>query len=162
MVSLKSVTQGKKIMKKAKLFAVTLMMVGGVAQLMADATSLTMESREKILRLSDFDERMMNDFFEGKMSYFILECPEGVSLPFKLDLKGEFFVLESALTAQPSLKFMKTCYVRCEGKENFLFSADLKTWKGFSEFFTGAITVSLGQENEEPVAGLQIELNQKN
>lgn len=159
MVSLKSDTQGE-IVKNA-LFAVTWMMVSGASQLMADATSLTTESREKILRLSDFDERMMNDFSEGKMSHFILECSEGVSIPFKFDLKGEFFVLESALMAQPSLKFMKTCYVRCEEKENFLFSADLKAWKGFSEFFTGAITVSLATDNEEPVAGLQIELNQK-
>jgi hypothetical protein len=140
----------------------TLMMVSGAAQLMADATtSVVTESRETILRLSDLDDRMMNDFSEGKMSHFILECPEGVSIPFKLDLKGEFLVLESALMAQLSLKILKTCYVRCEEKENFLFSTDLKAWKGFSEFFTGAITVSLGQENDEPVAGLQIELNQK-
>ncbi len=152
-------TQGE-IMKNAKLIAMAMMMFGGAAPLMADA-SLATESQSQILRIVDLDEQMINDFSEGKMSHFILECPEGVSIPLTLNLLGEFFVLEPSLMAQPTLKLLKTCYVRCVEKENFLFSTDLKTWKGFSEFFTGTLTVSLSQENDEPVAGLQIELNQR-
>jgi len=82
-------------------------------------------------------------------------------MPFKLALKGEFLGLESTQSASLYLNVLKTCYVRCEEKENFLFSTDLQTWKDFSEFFTGSLNVSVQAENGGPIAGLQFELNQR-
>ncbi len=44
--------------------------------------------------------------------------------------------IELASTTSLQLNVLKTCYVRCLEKENFLFSSDLTDWKGFLEFFS--------------------------
>ena len=77
----------------------------------------------------------------------------------KMILLGEFLALESENTTPLNLKILKTCYIRCEEKENFLFSTDLQEWKEFSEFFTGRIGVSVKAENDRTIAGLELELN---
>ncbi len=149
-------------MKNAKLLGCMLMVVAGSAQLIAAPTLKATEwSQNQIISLSDLNDRVIQDFANGKMSDLILECPEGASLPFKLALKGQFLALESAATTPLYLKALKTCYVRCEARETFLFSTDLQTWKGFSEFFTGELKVSVETENGGPIAGLQLELNQR-
>ena len=150
-------------MKNAKLLGCMLMAAAGSAQLIAAAPTLksTEWSQSQMISLSHLDERTVQDFSNGKRSDLIIECPEGVSLPFKLTLKGQFLALESAAISPLYLKVLKTCYVRCEEKENFLFSTDLQAWKGFSEFFTGELKVSVGIENGGPIAGLELELNQR-
>jgi len=149
-------------MKNAKLLGCVLMAVAGSAQLIAAPTLKTTEwPQNKIISLSELNDRVIQDFSNGKISDVIVECPEGTSLPFKLTLKGQFLALESTSIAPFYLKVLKTCYVRCEGKENFLFSTDLQTWKGFSEFFTGELKVSVDTEDGGPVAGLELELNQR-
>lgn len=149
-------------MKNAKFLGFMLMAVAGSIQLVAVPIPNAKEwSQDQIISLSALNGRIIQDFFNGEMSDLIIECTEGVSLPFKINLKGQFLALESAAVAPLYLKVLKTCYVRCEGKENFLFSTDLQTWKGFSEFFTGELSVSIEAENDGPVAGLQLELNQR-
>ena len=143
-------------MKKAKLFGCALMMAVATTQLVAASKT---QSYDQIIRLSDLNDGMIQDFSQGNMGNFVVECPVGASLPFKFRLKGEFLGLES--TRLLHLNVLKTCYVRCQGKENFLFSTDLQTWKDFSEFFTGSLNVSVEVENGETVAGLQLELNQR-
>ncbi len=143
-------------MKTAKFFGVALMMAVATTQLM-----VATQPRNQIIQLSDLNDRVIKDFSQGNIDDFVVECPAGASLPFKLILKGEFLELESNSIAPLQLNILKTCYVRCEEKENFLFSTDLQTWKGFSEFFTGSLDVSVGAENGSPIAGLQFELNQK-
>lgn len=137
-------------MKKATLF--------GCAMILA-ATQLLAEPKTQILRLSDLNNTLIQDFSQGNRSDCILECAAGLSLPFKLTLKGEFLGLEAAPPL--SLNILKTCYIRCEEKENFLFSTDLQTWKTFSEFFTGQLRLSVETENSQLVAGLQFELHQR-
>jgi hypothetical protein len=137
----------------------------GCVLIMAVATTGLMavpkrEPHNQVICVSDLSEQSIQDFSQGHMSDVVVVCPEGSRLPFKLTLKGEFLWLESALEPM-QLNILKTCYVRCEGKENFLFSTDLQTWKDFSEFFTGEVRVSVERENGGPVAGLQLELNQR-
>jgi hypothetical protein len=144
---------------KLKLIALSIM-ISGAAPLMANVI-LETEHPSQLLRLPDVDEGTLNTFSEGLMGDSILECPEGFAIPFKLDVRGEFFILEPMPLAQSALKLLKTCYVRCVEKENFLFSTDLKTWKEMGEFFTGTVTISLTAEKDETFAGLQIEINQK-
>ncbi len=149
-------------MKNAKLLGCMLMPIIGSAQLAAMPTLKATEwSQNQIIGLSELNDRVIQDFSNGKISDVIVECPEGTSLPFKLILKGQFLTLESTSIAPLYLKVLKTCYVRCEGKENFLFSTDLQTWKGFSEFFMGELKVSVETENGGPIASLQLELNQR-
>lgn len=148
-------------MKRIRLIGCILMTTVGSGQLMA-ASTFTQEEWEgrQVISLLDVNEGLIQDFSQGKMGESILECPEGACLPLKLILKGEFLGLESA---EPPLylKVLKTCYIRCEGQENLLFSTDLQTWKEFSEFFTGGLKVSVDRENGGPVAGIQLELNQR-
>ena len=146
-------------MKKAKLFGCALMMAVAATQLVAASKT---QVCDQIVRLSDLNDRVIQDFSQGNMGDFVVECPAGARLPFKLTLKGEFLGLESTQSAPLYLKVLKTCYVRCEEKEKFLFSTDLQTWKDFSEFFTGSLNVSVHAENGGPIAGLQFELNQRN
>ena len=141
---------------RTKLFGCVVIMAVVATGLMAMPSTQTYN---QFIGLSNLSERMIHDFSQGNMSDFILECPAGTSLPFKLTLKGELLALESAATEQ--LHVLKTCYVRCPEKENFLFSTDLQTWKSFAEFFTGEIKVSIELESGEPMAGLQLELNQR-
>jgi hypothetical protein len=149
-------------MKNAKLWVCTLLMIHGSAPLMATPTDQATElSQNQTIHLLDLNARVIQDFCDGKMSDLIVECSEGTALPFKLTLKGEFLALESEAISPLYLKVLKTCYIRCEGQENFLFSTDRQTWKGFSEFFTGELKVSVDAENDGPIAGLQLELNQR-
>ena len=145
-------------MKKVNFFGCALMMAIAATQLVAAPKT---QSHNQIICLSDLNDRVIQDFSQGNIGDFVVECPAGASLPFKLTLKGEFLGLESAAAAPLYLNVLKTCYVRCEEKENFLFSTDLQTWKGFSEFFTGSLNVSVEAENGGPVAGLKFELNQR-
>lgn len=145
-------------MKKAKLFGCALMMAVAATQFVAAPKT---QVYDQIIQLSDLSDRVIQDFSQGNMGDFVVECPAGSSLPFKLTLKGEFLGLESTQSAPLYLNVLKTCYVRCKKKENFLFSTDLQTWKDFSEFFTGELRVSVEAENGGPIAGLQFELNQR-
>jgi len=140
---------------KTKLFGCALIMVVATTGLMAIPKT---QSHNQVICLSDLNEQTMQDFSHGNMGNCVVECPEGTSLPFKLTLKGEFLGLDSV--AQ-ELHVLKTCYVRCIEKENFLFSTDLHAWQDFAEFFTGEIRVSVERENGEPMVGLQLELNQR-
>lgn len=148
-------------MKNAKFLGCLLMIIAGSIHLMAAPTLTPTDlSKTEIISLSDLNDNVIEDFSNGNMDC-IVECREGTTLPFKLTLKGEFLALESAAISPLYLKILKTCYVRCDGKENFLFSTDLQNWKEFSEFFTGELTVAIETENGGPVAGLQLELNER-
>lgn len=145
-------------MKKANLFGYAMMMAVAATQLVAAPKT---QSQNQIICLSDLNDKVIQDFSQGNMGDLVIECPAGASLPFKLKVEGEFLGLGSAPLTPLNLNVLKTCYIRCEEKENFLFSTDLKTWKAFSEFFTGSLNVSVEAENGKPMAGLQFELNQR-
>lgn len=115
----------------------------------------------QMVSLPELSDRVMQDFSAGNIGDLIVECPEGTLLPFKLALKGCFLTLEPDSPQSLYLKVLKTCYVRCVGKENYLFSTDLHTWKGFFEFFTGEVKVSVETEEGGPVALLEVELNHR-
>jgi hypothetical protein len=112
----------------------------------------------EIVKLSDLKQEMVEKFAEGKRDDLIVECKEGTSLPLKIDLKGQCLALESAPL---NLKVLKSCYIRCQGDKEFLFSSDLLTWKNFGDFFTGELKLSVGPEAEGVLARLQLELNQR-
>jgi hypothetical protein len=126
----------------------------GSGQLMAASTL-------DLISLLDVNETIIQDFSEGKMSGCTLECPRGALLPLTLSLKGEFLFLDSAAAAPMYLKILKTCYVRCEEQEKFLFSTDRQQWKEFGEFFTGELRASLHADSGQPTAGLELELNER-
>ena len=149
-------------MKNIRLMGCMLMAVMGSGPLMAAPILTHKEWQDnQVISLLDLNESVIQDFTQGKMGDYILKCPEGACLPLKMTLKGQFLALESTAITPLYLKILKTCYVRCETQENFLFSTDLQTWKGFSEFFTGALNVSVDHQNGGPVAGVELELNQR-
>lgn len=143
-------------MNHVKLLACTLMVLVGSPQLLPAST----KTHDQIALLSDLTERIVQDFSAGEMKDLVVECSEGTELPFKITCKGQFLSLETEQSSPLFLKIMKTCYIRCDGKDNFLFSTDLQTWKHFSEFFSGELKVSVEVENGMLNAGLQLELNQ--
>ncbi len=121
--------------------------------------SHVMTPDNQVITLSELTKEMVEDFFAGKTSRFILECPQGAVLPFSLSLQGEFLSLSSDELPR-TVKVLKTCYIKCVD-ETFFFSADLQIWKDFHEFFTGMMGVSLNVNERTPTVGLNIELNQR-
>lgn len=148
-------------MKNIRLMGCLLMAMIGSGQLIAASTKGTEWQSDRIVSLLAFDEGMAQDFLQGKMTDYAVECPAGSCLPLKMIIKGEFLSLDSAEIAPLYLRILKTCYIRYEGKDTFLFSTDLQKWKGFSEFFTGELKASVNSENGGPIAGLELELNQR-
>lgn len=150
-------------MKYINLMGCMVMAVMGTGQLMAAAPSVQKEWQgHQTISLLNLSEREIQDFSQGNLGDSILECPQGACLPFKITLKGEFLSLEPESAAPLYLRVLKSCYIRCEEKENFLFSTDLQKWEGFSEFFTGNLKVAVHEEhNGMPVAELELELNQR-
>ena len=112
---------------------------------------------EQVINLFDLDNINIQEFSQGKLNDYILEIPEGVTLPFKMTVKGDFLAVDSI----SELKILKTCFIRCQGEAEYLFSSDMQTWKEFSEFFTGQLSVSVEVQDEMPVAGLELQLNQR-
>src|SRR3989338_4983458 len=149
-------------MKHVKLMGYMVMAVMGAGQLMAASPSVQKEWQgHQTISLLNLSEREIQDFSQWKLGDSILECPQGACLPLKMTLKGEFLSLEPASAAPLYLRVLKSCYIRCEEKENFLFSTDLQKWEGFAEFFTGNVSVAVQERNGMPVAGLEIDLNQR-
>ena len=148
-------------MKNIRFIGCILVAMIGSGQLMAASPTGKEWQGDRIISLLAFDEGMVEDFLQGKMSDYAVECPTGACLPLKMIVKGEFLALDSADIAPLYLKILKTCYIRYEGKDNFLFSTDLQKWKGFSEFFTGELKASVNSQNGGPIAGLELELNQR-
>lgn len=144
-------------MRKTKLFGCALIMAVATTGLMAAPKTQT---HNQVICLLDLSEQVIHDFAYGHRRDVVVMCPEGSSLPFNLTLKGEFLAVESALKPL-QLNIRKTCYVRCEEKEHFLFSTDLQTWKDFSEFFTGEVKVFVEREDGGPAVNLQLELHQR-
>jgi len=136
-----------------------IMMALCIASLCANTQNLG--GSDRIIKIEELNQQKIDRFSQGKLGDHILECSEGTCLPLKMDLKGEFLALESSNAAPLYLKLLKTCYIRCEEKENFLFSTDLQNWKEFSEFFTGHMRVSLQAGGDEIIAGLELDLNQR-
>ncbi len=116
---------------------------------------------QEMIQLTDLNEQTIYDFTHGKMRDSIIECPKGSTLPLTIEIKGSFLELHSASESPLYLTLSQTCYVRCNAQEKFLFSSDLRSWKPFSEFFTGEIKASLERDSSGPLASLQIELNKK-
>lgn len=141
-------------------------LLGCLLTLFVTSSPLTVQGGEadgtyhRIIRLTDpRDNQAVEDFFQGKNN-FVLECAEGTSFPFRIKVKGQLVELDE--TDKPLyLNILKTCYLRYEDGENFLFSADLQTWKEFLEFFTGELNISVGIENGNLIADLQLEVNQR-
>ena len=113
----------------------------------------------RVVALQDMNNEMLEGFFTGKIPGVVLECTEGLNLPFNLMLKGQYLVLDSADSAS-TIKILKKCFIKCEKNEVF-FSSDLKSWKTFQDFFTGAIGVSVSVDQGTPTVCLNLELNER-
>lgn len=138
-------------MKKMQILAGIFLMTLSTTVLRAEAAS-----GHCIVNLYDLNDRMIEAFFTGENRDLILECQEGALLPCTLGVTGDFLSLEAAEPLY--MRVLSTCYVRCNGQNHFLFSADLEEWKPFMEFFTGTVNLSLSTESGAPMAGLQLEL----
>lgn len=151
-------------MKKAALLGCMFMTLIGSAQLMmADSTFKIVDGPQyQLIRLSDLNDQVLQDFSQGNRSDLIIACEEGSALPFKLSLKGQFLALESMPQSPLYLKVLKTCFIRCEEQENFLFSTDLQAWRAFSEFFTGELGLSVQVDTGETEVVLRLELDERN
>jgi len=144
-------------MKTTKLFASLL-----TVTLFANGLRAETPEPNQIIRLSDLNERVVQDFVQGNLGdFFVVECTEGAYLPLKLNLSGEFLSLIAESSSPIYIKVMKTCYIRSDGQMNFLFSTDLKNWKNFSEFFKGELNASVLPTDQGPIAQLHFDLNQR-
>jgi hypothetical protein len=148
-------------MKHVRFLGCVWMAMMGSSSFVAASLPLQNEPNVQVISLLELSEKTIEEFSQGKMSGYVLECPEGVSLPLKMRVRGEFLALESESVEPMHLRVLKSCYIRCEERENFLFSSDLQTWEGCAEFFTGELKVSVESQDGVPVAGLELELNQR-
>ncbi|MBM3207667.1 MAG: hypothetical protein FJZ57_03565 [Chlamydiae bacterium] len=146
-------------MKNVTLLTCILMVFSTAGLVAAPALKVNEWSQNKIISMSELNNRLMESFCNGEIKDVIVECLQGTSIPLKVIVKGQFLALESTSGSSFYFKVLKTCYVRCEEKENYLFSSDLQTWKSFSDFFTGELKVSVEVEKGEPIVGLQLELD---
>ena len=110
----------------------------------------------QVIRLSEITEEMIQDFFTGKRSQWVLECPEGSVLPFHFSVKGEFLAVEDTWS---EVKVLKNCFIK-RLNDKFLFSTDLQQWKEFQNFFSGKIGVALNLEEGDLTLGCHLELNE--
>jgi hypothetical protein len=124
------------------------------------ATSGHIADREyRVVALQDMKSEMLERFFTGKTPGVVLECTEGLSLPFNLRLKGQYLALDSE-NSTSEITIVKKCFIKCE-ENKFFFSSDLKSWKLFQDFFTGQIGVSVNVDEGKPTVCLNIEINQR-
>lgn len=145
-------------MKHVKLIGYLFMAMIGGSQFITASPYQKEWQDTQIVNLLNISEQEMQDFLQGKIANYILECPAEACLPLTITLRGEFFSLES--TATPFyIKILKSCYMRCE--EDLLFSTDLQKWEKFANFFTGNLTILIKNINEEPIVTIGIDLNQK-
>lgn len=114
----------------------------------------------QMISLLDMCEDTTLEFSKGKLCDTVIVCPEGALIPLRLNLKGSLIALQGDCTPL-HIKLLKTCYVRCETENQFLFSSDLQHWKSPSEFFHGELNISVKNGKEGPVAGIELELNQE-
>ena len=109
-----------------------------------------------VVSLNELTDENIESFTQGKLQDAIVKCPAGMVLPLTLSLKGEFLASEG----ESSLKILKTCFVKCVG-ETYLFSLDGKSWKEFSEFFTGKLSAEFHNTAKGSFAHLGCELHRK-
>ncbi|MDR2539554.1 MAG: hypothetical protein LBC45_02945 [Chlamydiales bacterium] len=117
---------------------------------------------DQVVHLSKADQKVLDRFVRGEQENTVLMCEKGDQFPLRLLLRGEFISLHEAdKNPNINLQILKTCYVSCQEKGSFLFSHDLKTWKQFSDFFSGQLNFFLDAENGLTVAGLDLEIASK-
>jgi len=153
-------------MRSFKIGALSVMLTWAVAAFAGThtvsigATSSHIIDREcRIVALEDVKSEMLERFFTGETPSVVLECTEGLSLPFNLRVKGQYLALDYE-NSTSAITIVKKCFIKCEENE-FLFSTDLKSWKPFQEFFTGEIGVSVNVDEGLPTVCLNIEINQR-
>lgn len=115
---------------------------------------------KSVVSLVDMDDKSLEKLFSGYSEDLILECPEGIELPFRFNLGGDFLSVESAEESVQTVKVLKTFYVKSFGGE-LLFSANLVEWQEFGDFFKGSVGASVGHYDGRQNIGLSIELNQR-
>jgi hypothetical protein len=72
----------------------------------------------RVVLLQDMKEEMLESFFTEKTPQLILECKEGLNLPFNLRLKGEYLALDSE-NSFSTIRILKKCFIKCENSEFF-------------------------------------------
>lgn len=112
-----------------------------------------------VIPFIDLSQENMRDFVNGTLTDAVLECPAGIKLPFEFTVEGDCLGLDGVESLR-NIKILKSCFIKREGEE-FLFSLDLQEWSTFQEFFTGMLGASLNINENGPVFGINIELNQR-
>ncbi len=110
----------------------------------------------QVVSINELTDAHIESFTQGKLQDTIVKCPAGMVLPLTLSLQGEFFASEG----ESSLKILKTCFVKCV-EETYLLSLDGKSWKEFSEFFTGKLSAEFHNTDKGSFAHLGCELHRK-
>jgi len=123
-------------------------------------TAILCAAEPEVVSLGDLTEETLENFTKGKQQNVVVECPAGMVLPLTLSLQGEFLALESRGETAAHVKILKTCFMKCIN-ETFFFSLDRKSWKEFSEFFTGKLSAEFHNTDKGPFFGVGCELHQK-
>lgn len=82
----------------------------------------------------------------------------GLHLPLRFVLTGD--LVELVQTGKEQISIQKTFYVQNKEGE-LLFSTDLQNWSPLSSFITGNIAVGLSIEEEELLAILGVDANER-
>lgn len=124
--------------------------------LLVGVLGTAMCAANQVVSLNEITDENIESFTQGKMQDTIVKCPAGMVLPLTLSLKGEFLALEG----HSSVKILKSCFVKYV-EEMYLFSLDGKSWKEFSEFFTGKLSAEFHNTDKGPFAHVGCELRLK-
>lgn len=113
-----------------------------------------------VVASGDLTNETLEKFFSGKSPDIVIECSEGMNLPLKLCLEGDYFGLSKTDKPPYMLTVWKTCYIR-HVENQFLFSPDLQNWKSFEGFFTGKFGVAVDVQAQGLEVSLGAELNER-
>ena len=123
------------------------------------ATPSFADTENQPVTFADLTQDRVENFFAGKEDGLVIHCPEGTILPLDISLGGEF-LSSSEDNPLGTVRLLKSCFVKCVD-EVFFFSTDGETWKGFSDFFTGSVAVSISTTEEAPLVGITLELDER-
>ena len=130
-------------------------------------------TEEKIYTLFDeLQEKDIDALFEDLNGSLIIYLQEGTKLSLKMVAKSDFFSIEH-LDQGASIVVNKPFYMRVSSQEctipeleglpnfEFEFSHDCETWKNYSDFFGGVISLDYNPNEDAKQISVSIDLNLK-
>lgn len=130
--------------------------IAGICLASKDENYSSSQIREPVFDLSQVSQEEVQQFFEHPSS-FILFCPEGLSLPLNLFLKGDLIELEGDRQSTMTLVTKHPFYLHFQD-DQILLSLNGIEWKTWQDFFTGILSLSIDAQSNSPYLHLGAEM----